>query len=179
MRKPKHQIHLPLKFWEGKVIYGLTLLKKTMVQQLRKDESMRNYPAWICKEEGTQRLVTITEKNIKRRNGAKNPWRARVREMFNTYSGRCRRKNVYWGLTLEEFYKLSQSNCTYCGCEPMNTCRKVFTYNGIDRKDNQKGYSRGNSVPCCGVCNSIKGAHLSFNEMKAAMRAVLRVRSKS
>lgn len=27
---------------------------------------------------------------------------------------------------------------------------------GIDRVDSQKGYSKGNCVPCCEVCNEMK-----------------------
>lgn len=34
-----------------------------------------------------------------------------------------------------------------------------YTYNGIDRVDNTKGYEETNVVPCCTVCNRAKMAH--------------------
>lgn len=77
-------------------------------------------------------------------------------------------------LTFEDFYKLSQLPCHYCGASPsqkFNTYkigkRKLdssklaqdtgdFIYNGIDRIDNNKDHSIGNVVPCCKVCNFAK-----------------------
>ena len=31
-----------------------------------------------------------------------------------------------------------------------------YTYNGIDRKDNNLGYEKANCVPCCKRCNQMK-----------------------
>jgi hypothetical protein len=31
-----------------------------------------------------------------------------------------------------------------------------FIHNGIDRVDNEIGYVRGNSAPCCTICNRMK-----------------------
>ena len=31
-----------------------------------------------------------------------------------------------------------------------------FLRNGIDRIDNNKGYTKENCVPCCDICNRIK-----------------------
>jgi hypothetical protein len=38
-----------------------------------------------------------------------------------------------------------------------NGSRGIYTYNGIDRVDNSKGYTPENTVPCCKICNKIKG----------------------
>lgn len=43
---------------------------------------------------------------------------------------------------------LMESPCTYC---------KVDVSNGLDRRNNSKGHSSGNVVPCCFVCNTILG----------------------
>ena len=62
----------------------------------------------------------------------------------------------------------SSMNCFYCGQLPSR--EKVtrgnngsFVYNGIDRKDNNKGYSIDNVVSCCSICNRAKHTIL-FNE---------------
>lgn len=64
-------------------------------------------------------------------------------------------------ITLEQFDHITQQPCHYCGVEA-NKSRSVsrggaFTYNGIDRKDNARGYNVDNCVPCCAVCNKAKG----------------------
>lgn len=35
----------------------------------------------------------------------------------------------------------------------------IFYYQGIDRKDNLKGYSKENCVSCCKRCNRAKDVH--------------------
>jgi hypothetical protein len=78
-------------------------------------------------------------------------------------------------LLFDEFIKLSQINCRYCGAGPSNTtnwyisCIKGkpntsqnlidngnFTYNGLDRIDNTKSHYTDNVVPCCFNCNRAK-----------------------
>jgi hypothetical protein len=49
---------------------------------------------------------------------------------------------------------------------PCHYCEGDIGFNiGLDRKDNTVGYSYENVVPCCGICNSTKGKHLSYDEM--------------
>lgn len=62
--------------------------------------------------------------------------------------------------------------------QPCDYCKGSLspTGHGLDRKDSSKGYLVDNVVPCCVVCNRIKNRYLTHEEMKAAMRAVLRVR---
>lgn len=48
---------------------------------------------------------------------------------------------------IEEFEKIVSSPCTYCG-DNIN--------NGIDRVENDKGYTKENSVSCCRFCNFMK-----------------------
>ena len=43
--------------------------------------------------------------------------------------------------------------------EKYSNSKKVLT-NGIDRVDNDKGYVRGNIVPCCTNCNIAKNTFL-------------------
>lgn len=44
-------------------------------------------------------------------------------------------------------------------------------YNGVDRKDNAKGYVTGNCLPCCWPCNYAKGSRYTYEQFKALRRA--------
>jgi hypothetical protein len=66
-------------------------------------------------------------------------------------------------LTFEEASVLMHSNCHYCGAAPAQKIDSGktkfwlgFSYQGIDRKDSNKGYCTINCVPCCAVCNQMK-----------------------
>jgi hypothetical protein len=70
-------------------------------------------------------------------------------------------RNLAFELTEEEVRKLASSNCAYCGDSPQTVTRhRNHTYrrNGIDRVDNNVGYTSANSVPCCKTCNRMKSA---------------------
>lgn len=64
-------------------------------------------------------------------------------------------------LSFEDFTRLVNSNCHYCGTPPCNlrtTKNKKISkcFNGIDRVDNLIGYKLTNCVPCCSICNYMK-----------------------
>lgn len=68
-----------------------------------------------------------------------------------------------WELTDEEAIQLFSEDCFYCGEVPSNEERSPkyndgFTYNGIDRKNNDKGYTPDDVVTCCKTCNYMKRA---------------------
>ena len=84
------------------------------------------------------------------------------RWLFRNYRNQSR--GLGFELTLEEFKKITKQDCYYCKNKPMNIidrssarCNGVYVYNGIDRIDNSKGYAIENVVPCCKICNSMKG----------------------
>ena len=83
------------------------------------------------------------------------------------YRVSCRRRNLYFGLNVDEFYELTQQNCFYCGVEPLQQQHrdKEFIYNGIDRVDSSKGYTIDNCVACCGRCNTAKN-DMTLEEFK-------------
>lgn len=69
-----------------------------------------------------------------------------------------------WLLSNEQTIFLIQQNCYYCGEGPSNNYRLLessyrgeFKYNGIDRLDSNKEYTIENCVPCCIICNRMKG----------------------
>lgn len=60
-----------------------------------------------------------------------------------------------FSLTDEEFKRLAQSDCAYCGAKPAMTGYNIIC-NGVDRIDSSRGYVTGNVVPCCTRCNIMK-----------------------
>ncbi len=159
-----------MKYCKGQVVKGVKLLEPTTVRLHN-----RTYSAWVCQVE--DKIQIIRSDNLSRRTGTRTlPRMAEMHRVYMDYQYRCKKKNFFFGLTKEEFYKISQQNCTYCEAPPANGVGKPFVYNGVDRMDNSKGYTLKNSVPCCAACNSIKTDRLTFDEMKVAMRAVLKFR---
>lgn len=92
---------------------------------------------------------------------------ASARRVWRGYTHRDEKCNI----TFEQFFDLSQQNCTYCGIEPNTTynwttsCKEAsemaketgnFKYNGLDRKDNALHHTLDNCVPCCKYCNRAK-----------------------
>lgn len=90
--------------------------------------------------------------------------------LFRKYMATARKRGLRWAIEFEDYCDLMTRECVYCGRRPMNrvthTYFKIrFRYQGLDRKNNKLGYTKANSVPCCGRCNSVKGKHLDYETM--------------
>ena len=70
-----------------------------------------------------------------------------IRHKYIHFKCAAKNRNLEFLLTKEEAYLLFNAQCYYCG--------KQYCL-GIDRLDNSKGYTKENSVPCCGCCNKMK-----------------------
>lgn len=86
-----------------------------------------------------------------------------LNKVFNSYKQHAKRRGYEWQLTKEEFKELTQQPCKYCGKIPSNYCGENaqcknggYTYTGLDRVNNTRGYLLSNVVPCCGTCNRAK-----------------------
>ncbi len=79
------------------------------------------------------------------------------RTMFTGYRLNAKRKKRPWELTLDDVAVLAVLPCAYCGVSFSNQNR-AERYNGIDRVDNERGYTSDNVVACCRTCNVAKGA---------------------
>jgi hypothetical protein len=73
-----------------------------------------------------------------------------LRRQLKTYKTNARLKGREWGLTNEKAFELFKSPCHWCGEIPTERP------NGIDRAGNSHGYTLGNCLPCCRVCNYAK-----------------------
>lgn len=90
--------------------------------------------------------------------------------------GRARKRGCAWELDDETFDRLIQLSCIYCGCPPRNQATNYDTgatikYSGIDRVDSSKGYTKENSVPCCGRCNRWK-SDAAVEDFKAHVKRI-------
>lgn len=84
------------------------------------------------------------------------PLTAYLKTLFGTYVYKSKLRKIQFKLELSEFKALISQRCFYCGAPPRSHRNGRFPWNGIDRKDNSKGYSSKNCVPCCSTCNSSK-----------------------
>ena len=83
--------------------------------------------------------------------------------IFRIYRRGAKKRGLLFEITLDQFDALAQSDCYYCGNKPVQCHKNIarhyngaYTYNGIDRLDNDIGYLQTNCVPCCGTCNMMK-----------------------
>lgn len=95
------------------------------------------------------------------------PNRAARNGVLGVYQYAAHRRGFAWDLTDEDFDRLTALDCYYCGSPP-GAVRKSdprsmykdgdFIYTGLDRKDNDLGYTLENVVPCCWFCNHAKSS---------------------
>ena len=78
--------------------------------------------------------------------------RLNVNDRIGNYRRCANSKNLEWSLTHEEAEHMLQSSCVYCGHLDLEV-----RLNGIDRLDQQRGYTTCNTVACCWTCNFMKG----------------------
>lgn len=115
------------------------------------------------------------------RNGATSCGKSMCKGRYTPYIATAREKWIFYkkdGLLFEEFFELSQMNCTYCETPPSN-CFNVdfcgtkvpFIYSGLDRLNSSKGHTIDNVVPACITCNMMKSDHslTDFNNWLTAI----------
>lgn len=77
------------------------------------------------------------------------------------YKNNAKKRNLLFEIPTTTFKDLILSNCYYCNSPPSNTyiAKRGYaevTYNGVDRINNDLGYTLENSVSCCKKCNMMK-----------------------
>jgi len=144
-----------------------------------------------CSTPGCSRLIKLRKGNLatatgrcKVCNNRKRPyeWLYTVLRCSATY----RSKPVPVELTYEEFLTFTAVPiCHYCDSplewSPHQTTLGVKSANkvNLDRKDNSKGYSLDNCVPCCQMCNFLRQDKLTYEEfccLKEGLRKVAQMR---
>jgi len=79
---------------------------------------------------------------------------------LSDYKTGARKRGLSWELTDVQFKEITSSVCHYTGFTPTRfyiaKSGEKYFYNGIDRKDNTKGYTLDNCLPCCMEVNFMK-----------------------
>lgn len=98
-------------------------------------------------------------------------YRRTERGSFNVSKGNAKKRKIKWTLTFEQFCKLRKDKkCSYCKCDLPIVC------GGLDRKNNNLGYTFNNSIACCSKCNYLKRDLLSYKEMLLVIKTLKKVR---
>jgi len=137
----------------------------------RAGQTKQEEAAWLCRCQCGKELV-VSGQNLRSGNTkscgclhdemASLPYgQAAFNTLWSRYEKDARKRGKSWGLSRVQFRELTQGNCHYCGSPPAQVTGRTrgtgkYIYNGIDRIDNEEGYTEGNVVPCCGVCNRMK-----------------------
>jgi hypothetical protein len=112
---------------------------------------------------GCLHIEVATERAIKQAEKNKLPLGECSRNaLFYKYKRAAGLNDREFKLSMEDFVRITKSNCEYCGVAPNRkylhtaNANSYYEYNGIDRTDNSKGYTLDNVVPCCADCNKAK-----------------------
>jgi len=81
---------------------------------------------------------------------------ATIQGHYNHFKSGAMHRVWEMGLSFTDYALLVSSPCVYCGKIQEN-------FNGVDRVDNNEGYTLKNSVSCCKFCNIAKNI-LSVDE---------------
>ena len=110
----------------------------------------------------TQELLNNPERKEKRDKWQKEYCRTEENK-YNDYKKKAEKKERVFEITLEDAKQFFHGYCGYCndkynGYEEDSFSSNKLKLNGIDRKDNKKGYTIDNCISCCKNCNFLKGA---------------------
>jgi hypothetical protein len=84
---------------------------------------------------------------------------------FRRYEkGNAQKRGLDFNLTLDQFKVICNLQCFYCKADPQIKTHVGTAYrSSIDRLDSSIGYLKTNCVPCCAVCQFMKGS-LSYDD---------------
>lgn len=115
---------------------------------------------------GTNKITTGSIKScgcLRREFKRLAPGRAVRNQILDDYKRGASNRGFEWSLSEAQFDTLIVGECFYCGRPPCNRrkARRMngdLIFNGIDRLDNNKGYTSDNTVSCCKICNRAKSS---------------------
>jgi len=164
-------------------VYG----KLTVIE--RADELTRKGAYWLCQCSCGNKAIVLGQ-NL-RHGETKScgcsvrlpPGEGAFRLLFRRVKKQARDRDLVFKLGRDDTRRMMKQACFYCGIEPRQTSGHAtqryngsFIYNGLDRLDNNKGYTIDNVVACCRTCNFAKGT-LSQNDFLSWLDRVCRYRT--
>lgn len=176
--RKNHLLEKPRRDITGRVFGQLKVLK---FSHYDREKSIKQY--WLCKCKcGNQKAIVINsldngdskscgcleKESLKKINKAfKDKYQlpknvASFNNLYYKYKICAKQRNIIFLLTRKESEVLFLGNCYYCGQKPnrLHDNKRKFNgnplVNGIDRKDNNAGYTIENCVSCCKICNYAK-----------------------
>lgn len=134
------------------------------VKFFSKDKRSQDKLNGRCKECDSQyKKINKKHNNIRRRQ-----YRRSNNGRYSRARYEAKRRRVKWKLTKEEYLKIIDNDCYYCGGKLPDAGI------GLDRKNNNKsiGYTKKNVIPCCTRCNQMRNNWVSVEEFKVMINAL-------
>jgi hypothetical protein len=121
-----------------------------------------------------QRVEHILTQNSMIKNGNYYPtaFANHGKTSYSNYKTSATRRNYSFNLSQEQFDNLIQENCYICGKKSDETHT-----NGVDRFDNDIGYTVENVNSCCGECNFMKN-DMDYNDFLEQLKKIFTYSSK-
>jgi hypothetical protein len=121
-----------------------------------------------------QRVEHILTKNSMIKNGNYYPtaFANHRKTSYSNYKNSAMKRNYLFDLSQEQFDNLIQENCYICGKKSDETHT-----NGVDRFDNDIGYTVENVNSCCGECNFMKN-DMDYNDFLEQLKKIFIYSSK-
>lgn len=84
---------------------------------------------------------------------------------YSKLKSSAKTRGIFIDLSLKQYEEFFNLNCHYCD--------KVNETHGLDRIDNTKGYTIGNVVSCCKICNTMKN-NMTYQDFISHIRNIIR-----
>lgn len=91
----------------------------------------------------------------------------RIYFLLKHYKEKDFKNNWFFDLDLSFLINLTNNPCYYCGDTELI---------GADRKDNLKGHSKDNVLPCCTLCNRIRSNKFTVDEMLILGKSISKIK---
>jgi hypothetical protein len=151
--------------------------KNYLVIRVDESKTSRHGKMWIvqCKSCGNEVSASsaeiLRERNVCSTCRSSDSQMSPYRLLYGNYKRSALTNDRCWELDFDKFMSMVTSKCHYCGIPPSQEYNKkglrfYALYNGIDRYDNNEGYTEVNSVPCCKFCNLAK-SRFNVSELKS------------
>jgi len=133
----------------------LSCREKGKIRDKNRNKELRNTKSRIAesKDERKQKKKEWTE-NVRYKSESYH---------YNSYQTHAQERGFCFDLAIDTYMSIIYQNCYYCN--GMND----VGFNGVDRKNNEHGYTIENSVSCCSVCNFMKKTTQADIFIKKAM----------